>query len=75
MEKEANEKGLNYEVKFKKTENWYSSNRVGEKYSAYKILVKKETGKILGAHLIGPGAKEQINIIALYGCRHDSKSA
>ncbi len=65
LEKEANEKGLNFEVKFKKTDSWYSSMRVGEKYAAFKVLVEKGTGKILGAHLLGPGAEEQINIIAM----------
>ena len=43
----------------------YSSLRVNERYSAYKVLVEKATGKILGAHLIGPGAEEQINLFAM----------
>ena len=53
------------DVRFNKTDKWYSSMRVGEKFTAYKILVEQGTGKILGAHLIGPGAEEQINIIAV----------
>lgn len=65
LEKEAKDKGLNFDIKFNRTEGWYSSMRVGEKYAAYKTLVEKGTGKILGAHLLGPGAEEQINIIAL----------
>jgi glutathione reductase (NADPH) len=65
LESEAEKQGLKFDTKFKKTANWYSSTRVGEKYSGYKILVEQETGKILGAHLIGPGAEEQINILAL----------
>ena len=32
--------------------------RVGERYSAHKVLVEKGTGRIVGAHLIGPGAEE-----------------
>jgi glutathione reductase (NADPH) len=64
-EKQAEEKGLEYEVKFANTEKWYSALRVGEEYSGYKVLIEKNTGKILGAHLIGPGAEEQINIFAL----------
>jgi len=62
---EAKERGLKFDVRFKQTENWYSSMRVGEQFSGYKVLVEKETNKILGAHLIGPGAEEQINIIAM----------
>jgi glutathione reductase (NADPH) len=64
-EAEANEKGLGFEVNFKKTKNWYSTMRVGEEFSGFKTLIEKGTGKILGAHLIGPGAEEQINIFAL----------
>jgi len=65
LESEAKEQGLEFDVNFKKTENWYSSMRVGEQFSGFKVLVEKGTGKILGAHLIGPGAEEQINLIAM----------
>tara|TARA_R110002050_G_scaffold252628_2_gene390878 strand:+ start:7812 stop:9179 length:1368 start_codon:yes stop_codon:yes gene_type:complete len=64
-EKQAHEKGLQFDVKFKKTKNWYSSMRVGEEFSGFKVLIEKETGLILGAHLIGAGAEEQINVFAL----------
>ncbi len=62
LEEEALEQGLEFDVHFQKTGQWYSSMRVGEQYSAYKTLVEKGTGRILGAHLIGPGAEEQINL-------------
>lgn len=61
----AHDRGLEFEVHFKKTAVWYSSLRVGANHSAYKVLVEKETGTILGAHLIGPGAEEQINLFAM----------
>lgn len=61
----AREKGMDFDTHFEKTEGWYSSLRVGVRHSAYKVLVEKETGKILGAHLIGPGAEEQINLFAM----------
>ena len=64
-EAEAKAKGINYDVKFNKTNNWYSSMRVGEKFSGFKLLIEAGSGKIIGAHLIGPGAEEQINILAL----------
>lgn len=64
-EEQAIEKGLEYEIKFANTKKWYSSLRVGEEYSGHKVLIEKDTGKILGAHLIGPGAEEQINVFAL----------
>ena len=64
-EASAREKGLQFDVKFEKTGDWYSSIRVGAVRTAYKVLVEQGTGVILGAHLIGPGAEEQINIFAM----------
>lgn len=61
----ARYKGLAFDTHFEKTARWYSSMRVGARHSAYKVLVEKETGNILGAHLIGPGAEEQINLLAM----------
>lgn len=61
----AREKRLHFDVKFEKTGGWYSSMRVGALRSAYKVLVEHGTGVILGAHLIGPGAEEQINLFAM----------
>lgn len=61
----ATEQGLSFDVHFKRTEGWYSSMRVGAKCSGYKVLVERGSGRILGAHLIGPGAEEQINLFAM----------
>ncbi len=65
LEEEARQQEIDFDVHFQKTDGWYSSLRVAERYSAYKVLVEKTTGKILGAHLIGPGAEEQINLFAM----------
>lgn len=64
-EEEAKNKGYDVEVKFKATSQWYSSVRVNEKYAGFKTIVDKKSKKILGAHLIGPGAEEQINVITM----------
>jgi glutathione reductase (NADPH) len=61
----ARERGHKFETHYEQTSGWYSSLRVGAKRSAYKVLVDKDTGLILGAHLIGPGAEEQINLFAM----------
>ncbi|MEW6629516.1 MAG: NAD(P)/FAD-dependent oxidoreductase, partial [Pseudomonadota bacterium] len=61
----AHEKGLDFDTRFGKTAGWYSSLRVGARHTAYKVLVDRSAGKILGAHLIGPGAEEQINLFAM----------
>jgi len=61
----AREQGLKFETHFEKTDGWYSSLRVGAKWTGFKVLVEQDSGKILGAHLIGPGAEEQINLFAM----------
>lgn len=61
----ARDKGLDFDTHFAKTAGWYSSLRVGARHSAFKVLVEKGTNKILGAHLLGPGAEEQINLFAM----------
>ena len=64
-EAEAREQGLKLDVHFEKTQDWYSSLRVGAKHTGFKVLVEEGSGQILGAHLIGPGSEEQINLFAM----------
>ncbi len=64
-EDEATKQGLKFKVKHADTSGWYSSRRIGLKYSGYKTLVEEDTGRILGAHLLGAHAEEVINIFAL----------
>jgi glutathione reductase (NADPH) len=64
-EEAAKQQGLKFKVKHEDTSEWYASRRVGAKYSGYKTLVEESSGRILGAHLLGPHAEEVINIFAL----------
>lgn len=64
-EDDARAAGLKFRVKSEKTENWYSARRIAETVYGYKTLVEDKTGRILGAHLVGPHADEIINIFAL----------
>jgi glutathione reductase (NADPH) len=64
-EDDAAKQGLYFDVNYEDTSGWYSSKRIGLKYSAYKTLVEKDTGLILGAHLLGAHADEVISIFAL----------
>ena len=64
-EEEARQQRLEFKVNYQDTSKWYSSRRVGEAYSASKVLVEEGTGRILGAHLLGPSADELINVFAL----------
>ena len=65
QEAEAKKRGLRFETHFGKTDSWYSSKRIGEDCSAYKVLVEEESEKILGAHILGPNAEELINLFTL----------
>ena len=64
-ESEARKQALKFRVKKEITSNWYSSRRVGEKYSGFKVLVEEDTDRILGAHLLGSEAEEVINLFGL----------
>lgn len=45
--------------------SWYSSRRVAEDCSGFKVLLDEANDRILGAHLLGPEADELINLFAL----------
>ncbi len=64
-EHDARAQGRRFTVKHEDTAGWYSSRRVGETTSEYKVLVEEDTGRVLGAHLLGPQAEETINLFAV----------
>jgi len=64
-EREAGEQNLKFRVRKEMTSSWYSSRRVAETYSGYKVLVEEGTDRILGAHILGSEAGEVINLFAL----------
>jgi glutathione reductase (NADPH) len=61
----ARQQGFKIRVNAGDTASWYSSRRIGETHSAYKVILDESTGRILGAHLLGPGAEEMINLFAM----------
>ena len=81
QETTAKELGLHFRTNFQKdTSSWYTSRRIGEGYSGFKVLVEQRqvkapangdddnysnNGRVLGAHLLGTHAEEIINIFAL----------
>ncbi|MDX1762244.1 MAG: NAD(P)/FAD-dependent oxidoreductase, partial [Christiangramia sp.] len=67
-EKEAKEKGYDITLEQKLVPEWFNAKRINSGYYAYKTLVDKETGLILGAHLIGPDAAEMINMFVMAMC-------
>ncbi len=74
QESEAEAKGLKFGIRHAQTSSWYSSRRIGEEFSGHKVLVERETDRILGASLLGPHAEELINLFALaIRCRMTSR--
>jgi glutathione reductase (NADPH) len=65
LESVARRRGLAFDVHHADTASWYSSRRVGETHSGFKVLVEKPSGRILGAHVLGPHADDVINLFAM----------
>ena len=61
----ARARGSKVRVNSQETSGWFNTRRVGETVSGFKVLVEKETGRVLGAHLLGPHADEVINLFAV----------
>src|SRR6185437_12518884 len=79
QETAAKELGLHFKTNFEKnTSGWYTSRRIGESYSGFKVLVEQRqgnviatnsdddydsnNGRVLSAHILGTHAEEIINI-------------
>jgi glutathione reductase (NADPH) len=65
LEDEAVRDGREIAVRYNDTSSWYANYRVGETVAATKIIIDTATDQILGAHLLGPGYSEVINIFGL----------
>ena len=64
-EADARASGLLLQVKCERTSDWYTARRVAEPVYGYKTLVDQGSGRIVGAHLVGPHADEVINLFGL----------
>lgn len=73
-EAEARAQQLAVRVKSEETGNWYSNRRVRAPAAMFKTLVEADTGRVVGAHLLGPQAEEVINLFAL-AIRHGLTAA
>jgi glutathione reductase (NADPH) len=69
-EASARAQGLKLRVHAERTSDWYTARRLNERVYGFKTLLDESTGRILGAHLVGPHADEDINLFAL-AIRHD----
>lgn len=64
-EQAARERGLTFVTHQETTGGWYSSRRIGEDTSGFKVLVEETSERVLGAHVLGPHAAEVINLFAV----------
>jgi glutathione reductase (NADPH) len=64
-EEQGTKEGKDMVVTCQETSGWYSSRRINEPVSGFKTIVDRHTDHILGAHLLGTGSEEVINLFAL----------
>src|SRR5262245_48704757 len=61
----ARARNLKFRTNWQDTSGWFNTRRVGETTSGFKVLIAEDTGRVLGAHLLGPHADEVINVFAV----------
>lgn len=64
-EEQVRDQGRPVQVLFQATTHWYTSRRINEPVSGFKLIVDKLTDQVLGAHLLGEGSDELINLFTL----------
>jgi glutathione reductase (NADPH) len=64
QEEEARAQGLKFKVSKGDSSSWYTARHLRVQHAGFKVLVEEQTQRILGAHLLGPGAEEAINMFA-----------
>lgn len=65
LEKEAEELGAPLKRYQGDASKWSEYRRLGRKHAGYKVLVREDTGHILGAHFLGDGAEELASLTGL----------
>ncbi|HEY1991954.1 MAG TPA: NAD(P)/FAD-dependent oxidoreductase [Gammaproteobacteria bacterium] len=68
-EETARSQGKKFRVNCRRAADWFTAKQEAEPVYGYKILIQERTGKILGAHLVGPHVDEVINVFA-FAIRH-----
>jgi glutathione reductase (NADPH) len=69
-EEQVVKSGIKCRTRTERTSNWYTARRVAEPVYGFKVMVAEDTDRILGAHVVGPGAEEVINLFGL-AIRHE----
>jgi glutathione reductase (NADPH) len=61
----ARNQGLRFRVESAETSDWYSSRRLALDHTGFKVLVEEDTGRVLGAHILGAHSEDVINLFGL----------
>ncbi len=69
-EEEAKQQGLNVKVSVNDMTGWFSGKTYAESVAYAKVLVNRDTDRIVGAHMVGHQAEDLIHFFAL-AMRHD----
>jgi glutathione reductase (NADPH) len=64
-EKQAERSEKKFKVIEKDASGWFNNKRINAGYYAYKLIIEEETDLILGAHILGKEASEQLNMFAI----------
>ncbi|MGN6666583.1 MAG: dihydrolipoyl dehydrogenase family protein, partial [Trinickia sp.] len=71
----ARKQQLKFRVQRQNAERWYRARHLAETVYGFKVLIEEGTDRILGAHLVGPGVEEVINVFALAIRQHITADA
>jgi glutathione reductase (NADPH) len=64
-ERRAGKENIRYTVKCRDASHWFSARHTAQGVYGFKVLLEEGSGKLLGAHLVGPNVDELINVFAL----------
>lgn len=64
LEADSADRGLDVDVRFHDTTGWVSSRRTGARVSGAKLLIERGSDLVVGAHILGMGAEEVVNVLA-----------
>jgi glutathione reductase (NADPH) len=64
-EAEGRAKGVRMRVNCERAADWFTARRLNESVYGFKTLIEEDSGRILGAHLVGPHVEEVINLFAM----------
>jgi glutathione reductase (NADPH) len=64
-EPQARDQDLDVEVRFEDVTSHKEMRQMGVRRAAYKLLVDRQSDRLVGAHFFGPGAQDLINLAAM----------